>query len=86
VYYKGKARTTGTAEFHDELRTAFTSATTVKESARNAWAVAQRWIWNGGRMAPPIHPECEDKNGTAVTAAGQRANVNAIKKHFKKFL
>ncbi|MFI5794639.1 hypothetical protein [Streptomyces sp. NPDC051677] len=89
VYYprrSGQEKTEGSAAFHNELRAAFTGATTVKGAAQAAQAVATRWVWNGSAMSPEIHPLCVDKNGNRVTAAGQTANVAAIEALFRKFV
>ncbi|MFE2581730.1 hypothetical protein [Streptomyces sp. NPDC059378] len=89
VYYpqrSGQEKTEGSATFHNELRTAFTSATTPKAAAQAAHAVATRWVWNGSAMSPDIHPHCVDKNGTRVTAAGQLANLANIEALFRKFI
>ncbi|MFJ8109194.1 hypothetical protein [Streptomyces sp. NPDC096132] len=89
VYYprrSGQEKTEGSSTFHNELRTAFTGATTVKGAAQAAHAVATRWVWDGSAMSPDIHPLCVDKNGNRVTAAGQAAHVADIAALFRKFV
>ncbi|MET7904595.1 hypothetical protein ABZS86_25260 [Streptomyces sp. NPDC005355] len=89
VYYpgrSGKEKTDGSSTFHNELRTAFTGASTVKASAQAAHAVAKRWVWDGSLISPDIHPKCVDKNSRQVTAAGQAVNVANIEALFQKFI
>ncbi|GLZ76504.1 hypothetical protein Afil01_13110 [Actinorhabdospora filicis] len=88
VYYpgrSGKEKTAGSSNFHDDLRTAFTSSTTVKGAAAAALAVAKAWVWDGSAMNPEIHPACTDKNGSTVSGAGQAVHRAAIEALFKRF-
>ncbi|MGW7253696.1 phage tail protein [Streptomyces sp. NPDC054834] len=89
VYFPGRSgseKTNGSSTFHNELRTAFTGATTVKGSAQAAHAVAKRWVWDGSPISPDIHPKCVDKNSKQVTAAGQAVNVADVEALFQRFI
>ncbi|MFB8123203.1 hypothetical protein ACFVG1_11100 [Streptomyces bacillaris] len=64
--------------FHNELRSSFTSATTTQKAKEAALATARAWIWRGEDFTPEIHPKIIDKSGNPLDAEKQKENFAQI--------
>jgi hypothetical protein len=77
---KNNQRTKHQGDFHNELRSAFTSSTTTQKAKEAALATARAWIWRGEDFTPEIHPKVVDKSGNPLDGENQKENFAQIEK------
>ncbi|MBN2394140.1 MAG: hypothetical protein JXR84_25635 [Anaerolineae bacterium] len=85
VYFEGEAQTAGQPAFHNELRAAFESGTTVKKCISRLQEVFKEWVWEGEK-SNSVHPKLRFGLGGSVSTVKrkQKRNFEKANKRFEQ--